>query len=181
MERSLFSKTKAMKTYVLMLSRAFMVGHPKDGLPTEFEDAVKEGRKIHTIRCNFPFWDKRIKEIQNGEAKLSIRQWIGKPYRSKQREIAQLTAQDGIGIQRAVITRYEWDENNMRKFRYWICAEGKEIELDDIARNDGFFHTTDFLSWFNPAINKQDSDEEGWRHLELAIIHFSPFRYYEQD
>ena len=39
--------------------------------------------KLHTIRANYPLWEKRIKDIQEGHAVLSVRQWSGKPYRSK--------------------------------------------------------------------------------------------------
>lgn len=167
-----------MKTFVITLSKAFMIGHPKDGMPTGFEDAVKDKRKIHTLRCNFPFWEKRIREIQDGQALLSIRQWTGKPYRSKQREIAQLTAEDGMGLQKVIISRSEWEEyDNLRHFCYWATIDGKEVELEDIARNDGFTDCHDFIAWFDHALNEQQPDEEGWRHLEFAIIHFTPFRY----
>ncbi len=167
-----------MKTYVITLSKGFLKEHPRHGEPTGFEDAVKDGQKIHTIRCNFPFWEKRIKEIQNGIARLSIRQWTGKPYRSKQREIIELTAKDGIGIQRGVFSRSEWkDYDDKRHFCYWVTIEGKEADLDDVARHDGFSNIPDYAAWFDPAIDKQKPDGDGWRHLELAIIHFTRFRY----
>ncbi len=167
-----------MKTYVITLSKNFLSTHPKAGQPTGFEDAIKKRRKIHTIRCNFPFWEKRIREIQKGEATLSIRQWTGKPYRSKQREIAQLTAKDGIGIQRIVLSRSEWEENdNRRHFCFWATIGSKETELDNIAINDGFSETLDFITWFEPGMEKQPKDAEGWVHLEAAIIHFTKFRY----
>lgn len=74
------------KTYVLMLSEFFPKTHNKAGMPTEFKEKVLNKKKIHTIRANFPLWEKRIKEVQEGRAVLSIRQWTGEPYRSKQVE-----------------------------------------------------------------------------------------------
>ena len=89
-----------MKTYIITLSRYFPAKHSKAGMPTNFKEKFIKGEKMHTIRANFRLWEKRIKEVQAGDAVLSIRQWTGKPYRSKQVEIAQLTATDGVGIQK---------------------------------------------------------------------------------
>lgn len=166
-----------IKTYVITLSKAFFKGHPRAGEPTNFEDALLRKQKIHTIRCNFPFWERRIREIQKGEAVLSIRQWVGKPYRSKQREITQLTAKDGIGIQKVVLTQSEWDENGEPCFGYWFEIGGVEMDIDAIARNDGFANTIDFVEWFVPAIAKQKPSKDAWRSLECAIIHFTNYRY----
>lgn len=166
-----------MKTYVITLSKAFMRGHQKDGMPTGFEEKIKSGQKIHTIRGNVPFWEKRIREIQEGSAILSIRQWTGKPYRSKQREIARLTSEDGIGIERIILSRSEWAENSEPHFCYWATIEGNEVDIETIARHDGFPDTSDFLMWFDPEINRQNPDEDGWKHLEAAILHFTKFRY----
>ncbi len=145
-----------MKTYVITLSKNFLSTHPKAGEPTGFEDAVKEGRKIHTIRCNFPFWEKRIREVQNGKAKISLRQWTGKPYRSKQKEIAVLTAKEGVGIQPLLIVDL---------FRT-ATTGNREIELLDLAKNDGLTFG-DWYYWFRGYDISQP----------LAIIHFTKFRY----
>ena len=64
----------------------------ENGIPWNFP-------KIHTIRTNYQLWEKRINEVQEGNAVLSIRQWSGKPYRSKQTTILNLTKDDGVGIQ----------------------------------------------------------------------------------
>ena len=95
-----------MKTYVITLSRYFPAKHSKAGEPTQFRDAFYEGMvfnrgsectclrpKLHTIRANYPLWEKRIKDVQDGKAFLSIRQWTGRPYWSKElglREAEQL-------------------------------------------------------------------------------------------
>lgn len=111
-----------MKTYYLTLSKVFPATHPRKGEQTyfkeQFEIAIgkiagvqildENGRyfsailnpKLHTIRANYELWRKRFEQIERGEACLSIRQWMGKPYASKQQEIARLTKEDGIGLQR---------------------------------------------------------------------------------
>ena len=91
-----------IKTYVLMLSEFFPKAHRKAGLVTCFKyelylgqgdnldcatpqglsgfnlskckNCIGKTKKLHTIRANYPLWEKRIKEIQNGRAALSIRQ-----------------------------------------------------------------------------------------------------------
>lgn len=104
-----------MKTYVITLSRNFLANHKRAGEETHFKEKFILGQgltdyntpsmaKIHTIRTNYPLWEKRIKEVQEGRAVLSIRQWTGKPYRSQQVEIATLTAERGVGIQLMEVT-----------------------------------------------------------------------------
>ena len=87
-----------MKTYVITLSKKFLFGSRK-GEETHFKDKFLSGEKIHTIRANYPLWEKRIKEVQEGKAILSIREWSGKPYRSKQVVIKNLTREDGVGVE----------------------------------------------------------------------------------
>lgn len=82
-----------------MLSQVFPKTHNKAGMPTEFKEKVLNKKKIHTIRANYHLWERRIKEVQEGRAVLAVRQWTGKPYCSKQVEIARLTTEDGVGIQ----------------------------------------------------------------------------------
>ena len=132
------------------------------------------GRKIHTIRGNYALWEKRIGEVNRGEAYISLREWSGKPYRSQQREIAVLTT---VGIQRVIMSESEWEEKDGKHFCYWAEVDGKEVNLDDLAKNDGFSDTGDYIMWFYPDIDRQNSDKDGWKHIELAIIHFTKFRY----
>lgn len=110
--------------------------------------------KIHTIRGNYPFWEKRIKDVQEGKAILSIRQWTGKPYQSKQETLINLTQKDGVGIQ---------------KFLYrdgWFVDCPKFYGLEEIARNDGL-SLEDWQAWFPKVKNPEP----------MAIIHFTSFRY----
>lgn len=167
-----------MKTYVIILSERFPTGHNRAGDLTFFFEALANvlynsesiltintgddistqifERKIHTIRANYPLWAKRIAEIERGEACLSIRQWTGKPYRSKQVEIARLTKEDGVGIQKAELTN---------DFAECIIG-GRHYSYADIARNDGL-HPADWLDWFKKYELTQS----------MAIIHFTRFRY----
>lgn len=158
-----------MKTYVITLSRYFLAAHSKAGEPTNFRDAFNAGQvfnrgsectylrpKLHTIRANYPLWENRIKEVQDGKAMLSIRQWTGKPYRSKQIEIARLTAKDGVGIQKLEIF------DLMRPAK----VDGRLVDLMDLAHNDGLSFS-DWYHWFRGYDLSKP----------LAIIHFTKFRY----
>lgn len=145
-----------MKTYVIILSEKFPTTHPRKGQETEFGRSFLNGKKIHTIRGNFSMWEKRLKEVQEGRAVLSIRQWTGKPYQSKQVEIARLTAEDGVGIQELKLTDLSRP----------TTINGQRIELQLLAQNDGL----SFNDWFNWFIGYDLSKP-------LAIIHFTKFRY----
>lgn len=154
-----------MKTYVLTLSKVFPATHPHKGEPTHFVNkfvsAIKqitgEWWKIHTIRANYPLWAKRIAEVQRGEAVLSVRIWLGAPYRSKQTEIAHLTKDDGVGIQKLTFFSGRIGYPTVGKY---------QPSVKEIAHHDGLW-PTEWVFWFkNYDLSKP-----------LAIIHFTPFRY----
>ena len=157
-----------MKTYVITLSRCFLANHKRAGEETHFKEKFLLGQgltdydtpsiaKIHTIRANYPLWEKCIKEVQDGRAVLSIRQWIGKPYRSKQVEIATLTAENGVGVQKLVFY------NNTLGLCHIGIVYQRKYEL---AHNDGLSFE-DWKEWFRGY----DLSEP------MAIIHFTKFRY----
>ena len=154
-----------MKTYVITLSQVFPATHFKAGEPTgfkeKFEAAIKqlEGEwwKLHTIRANYELWKKRFEKIERGEARLSIRQWTGKPYRSKQVEIARLTREDGIGIERLTFDRSPHLLPNV---------DYKPVCVGNLANNDGL-SLDDWKEWFKGYDLSKP----------LAIIHFTKFRY----
>ena len=175
-----------MKTYAITLSRHFLANHKRAGEETHFKEKFLLGQscpdcaspqdlsginisdcnscvrdcsfpKLHTIRANYPLWEKRIKEVQEGRAVLSIRQWTGKPYRSKQVEIATLTAENGVGLQMLEFT-------DCRLHFPYIDSEW--TSMVSIAKNDGL-SLNDWVEWFY-----------GYDHSRpLAIIHFTKFRY----
>lgn len=164
-----------MKTYVITLSRCFPAKHSKAGEPTLFREAFYAGLifnrsseciyvrpKLHTIRANYPLWEKRIKEVQAGNAVLSVRQWSGKPYRSKQVEIARLTSANGVGIQKL---SFDKDKDGVASLRYFNI-NGKYIDRETLANNDGL-SKEDWQEWFRGYDLSKP----------LAIIHFTRFRY----
>ena len=157
-----------MRTYVLMLSQAFPADHPRAGEPTGFKNKLQAAlngwidltfAKLHTIRANYPLWEKRFEQIERGEACLSIRQWIGKPYASKQVEIARLTKEDGIGLQKfEVYTNYAGINFKIDDRKY--------MSIDDIAHHDGLTRG-DWIDWFKDYNLSKP----------MAIIQFTKFRY----
>lgn len=165
-----------MKTYVLTLSKVFPQYHIRKGEPTNFRDSFNAGQpfkkeadifcefpKLHTIRANYELWAKRFEEIERGEAQLSIRQWSGKPYNSKQEIICNLTKTDGIGIQKMTIAGCSTIHP---KF-----VGGCSVDCETLAHNDGLSEV-DWRNWFE----RYDLTEP------LAVIHFTKFRYrYEQS
>lgn len=175
-----------MKTFVLTVSRKFPTTHKRKGEPTFFVEKIFKGLnqimpccwcgygctcskhciidsmqlnpKIHTIRGNYELWNKRIEQVQKGEAILSIRYWSGKPYNSKQVEICQLDKDSGIGVQRYKLNEFVdmFIDNKQFDFR--------TARL--MAKNDGLSFK-DFSEWFkNYDFSKP-----------MAIIHFTAMRY----
>ena len=170
-----------MKTYYLTLSQTFPAKHPRKGEPTYFEEKLQNAgvkmnnkswcaglipclynTKLHTIRANYPFWAKRFEQIAAGEAVLSVRQWSGKPYRSKMVEICRLTKDDGIGIQKLEFVPC----CGIIGATVVINGEDKFMSKITLAANDGLTHD-DWLEWFKSYDLSQP----------LAIIHFTKFRY----
>ena len=163
---------KKIVTYYLTLSQVFPHNHIKAGEPTNFEAAFNAGQdtpkgetfckhiKRHTIRANYEFWAKRFEKIAAGEAVLSIRQWVGKPYGkgSTQREIARLTREDGIGIQKLTIIGCSTIHPKY--------VDGHSVSCKELANNDGL-DEAEWNNWFS-----------GYDLTEpLAVIHFTKFRY----
>lgn len=142
-----------------------MKGHPKCGKETNFVSKFAKGQlgytskpnKIHTIRSNYDLWKKRIKEVEEGKAVLSIRQWTGKPYRSKQEVIANLSQKDGVGIQM------------LESSNVCLYIDGRPLDhfyLASLASNDGL-NLQDWHDWF------YFENASG----KYAIIHFTKYRY----
>ena len=173
-----------MITYTLMLSKRFPAKHPRKGELTEFATKVKNATtcfrcaticssicnpdcqcynkaKFHTIRANYDLWQKRFEKINAGKACLSIRQWEGAPYKSKQIEIARLTREDGVGLQ----SLHFYKENEIPIGEVNVKFDS-ESSVKVLAHNDGL-ELNDWYCWFD----SYDFSKP------LAIIHFTKFRY----
>lgn len=155
-----------MNTYVITLSQVFPVTHARAGEETGFKDKFlaafmheeDKWQKLHTIRANYELWKKRFEKIEQGEACLSVRQWTGKPYCSKQVEIARLTREDGIGLQKMTVAGCS--------VIHPMFADETAVNVDELAHNDGL-SSADWRNWFS----RYNLTEP------LAIIHFTKFRY----
>ena len=139
---------------VITLSKAFPVYHQRASEPTGFRQAFLEGRKIHTIRANKKGY------LKDGDV-VSIRQWSGKPYASKQEVI-----KDGvkIGVEPVTMSVFCGIRN--------ANINGATVAMEDLAFSDGL-PMSDFVDWFfYDDINDIFTG---------SIIHFTDFRYAEVE
>ncbi len=155
-------KTKPLKTYVITM----MIKFPKVGIvvpkPTGFKKKILSGDKKHTIRQNYKFWKKRIDEINAGRAILSVRQWSGKPYQSKQVEIKQFK-QGEIGYERIIMFDNAQElAVNTGTDKGYVYLSNKKILT--VAKNDGVPIDL-FRKFFKGGV------------LDGIIIHFTKLRY----
>lgn len=175
-----------MITYYLILSQVFPSTHPRAGEPTYFMEKLHNAladadmspmpyytpspdTKLHTIRANYDLWYKRFEKIASGEACLSVRQWLGKPYSkgSKQVEIVRLTREHGIGIQKL---NFGWHNSvQIPVIEGWYMY-GEFGSKGELAKNDGL-GINDWMSWFKAH------EVDTVYSKPLAIIHFTHFRY----
>jgi hypothetical protein len=155
------TKPKKIKTYVITV----MVKFPKKGITvpqtTGFKKKILSGEKKHTIRRNYEFWKKRIDQINDGKAVLSIRQWKGLPYRSEQKEIKSF-GKGQVGYQRATLTGGGADVAVMIGENEYKFLSDKAIKK--LVKNDGIT-MEQFTSFFKESV------------LDGIIIHFSKLRY----
>ena len=151
-----------MKTYVLLIAKHFPATHTRAGEPTDFASFIKAGIKLHTIRGNYNYWAKRIAEVQAGNAVLSLRQWSGEPYKSKQVEIMQLDKSNGVGVEKISFLNSE----------YTVVNNSCTPHIYTVSRKDGLI-VEDFKEWFKDIISESSTNEL----TEMALIHFTPFRY----
>lgn len=154
-----------MKKCIITLSKVFPVTHSRRGEYTLFKEKLCRGKKIHSIRGNFPLWKKYEEKIKKGEFILSVREWSGKPYNSKQVEIMEFSR---ISVQPIEIFYHADDKMITAKI------DGKELSYREcylIAKNDGFSSTWDFIEWLFGKDPKEHKKFYG------CIIHFTSFKY----
>lgn len=116
--------------------------------------------KLHTLRPNYDLWAHRAEEINAGRAVLSLRQWTGKPYRSKQNEFIRL---EKIGVQRAKVVHAPIAPGFPSSVGVFI--DGRIKNIHEVAKNDGL-SVDDFCHWFGKPLD------------DGCVIHFTEnFRY----
>lgn len=146
------------KKVILTLCKRFPANNPKAGKPTGFEDELKKGTKIHTIRGNAKnVWEGRYNDIASGKKYLSVREWTGRPYNSEQREFARF---ERIGLQHITMSYCSTDEVP----QVWI--DDKKVPFEEVAHNDALSEE-DFISFFFQKSNVFDG----------VVIHFTDYRY----
>ena len=169
-------KTK-VKTYVLTVSRTFPKYHKRAGQDTLFVEKIAcalfcngdcdecnfKQKKIHTIRANYDLWAKRIEQVQNGEAIISLRYWSGKPYNTKQIEFCQLDKDSSVGVQKL---EFYTDRDEVPRLKSPLINNFSEPEIETIAHNDGLSYED-----FKELFKIYDISEP------MAIIQFTDFRY----
>jgi len=172
-------KTEKIKRYRLGVSRTFPTTHPRAGQQTWFVEKINEegmpisdkpivGKKIHTIRANYPLWEKRMKAVQEGKAVIELFYWEGKPYKSLQLVFATLDKGSGCGVQKLI---FGYNNDLIEEVENPIILKLEEhtflnLDVIQLSANDGLL-LEDFKSWFK----KYDLSKP------MAIIHFTKFRY----
>lgn len=136
----------------LLIAKNFLKYHTRSDEPTNFEESIRKGLKIHMIRSNFQEWNKKIKRVESKEAVLTVKQWSGVEYRSPQVKLFQF--KENVGIQRLELIDGEF------------IVDGKtKVDIEVLAKNDGLT-VEDFKDWFKVIPTSG-----------MAIIHFTKFRY----
>jgi hypothetical protein len=158
-----------MITYVLTISETFPKTHKRAGQGTGFPLSIKHYEKIHTIRSNYALWKKRFEKIDKGLAILVLKVWVGKPYGkgSTQHSIFKYDNTWGIGIEKL---EFHKNKDEIPCIKYPLVNNYAEPNIETIAQNDGL-SWPDFKEWFRTY----DLDNE------LAIIHFTDFRYAKKN
>ena len=137
-----------------MVSRVFPSYHKNKGELTRFEQKIRNKNKIHTIRANYEKWKRKIDQIKNGEAVLSVRGWQGVPYHSKQNYLFYYNQEDALEVSK--LTK---DENG------YLINDIIRVSEEELAKNDGLT-LDEFQEWFKVFPSEP-----------MAIIHFTGFRY----
>lgn len=153
MERNISGENQK-KQVVLMVAKEFLAYHFNAGKPTFFQDAIGKKVKVHTIRGNYEKWKKKIDEVNSGKAELILKEWSGKPYRSKQNKLFTFDQNDGIDVSKLTYVDGFFNVN-----------DELIVPPEILAKNDGLT-LPEFEDWFKviPA-------------EPMALIHLTPFRY----
>lgn len=124
--------------------------------------------KKHTIRENYDLWARRAEKINAGEAVLSLRQWTGKPYASKQQEFLRL---EKVGIQKIQMEDHRHGADLDKMKNIFAVVGDVQQSVNVIAKNDGLSYD-DFLYWFGYKPGKRMKSFDG------CVLHFTNYRYF---
>lgn len=141
---------------VITFSTVFPSYHPKAGQPTNFVEKIWWGLndaqtdrfemelfKNDLLLKSFESFPPKFHTIRAGKRwkvgdKFSPRIWSGRPYHSKQITIAEDLEVKAV-----------WDIEIYCFLEFKICT-AMPIDIDILARNDGFDKVADFMYWFKP-------------------------------
>ncbi len=186
------SKTTKPITAVVLFSNYTFVKGKRTTTPTGFDEKIKTGRKLHTIRRNYKYWAEKIAKMKETGGVLSLRQWGDLPYRSQQKVIIDVPG-DVVGIQKLeltkkveVIGRAPETGKIIGSVNYSAKVDGHAVGIKEIAENDGLT-VRDFMEWFAPIFEEKEAfypelaeaykTTGGSVTIDLALIHFTPARY----
>ena len=110
----------------IMCAKTFPVYHPKAGQLTRFKESILGGTKLHTLRNS-------AGNRKTGDV-VSLREWEGMPYRSKQREFARCKIEV---VPESIVN-----------------GTPDLYEIRNLARCDGFNDPRDFQHWFTKGKNE---------------------------
>jgi hypothetical protein len=86
-----------IKTHVIFIGRKFPSFHPRKGEETYFLSMIIRDEKTLTIRDDYNKWSKRINEVNEGKAVISLRYWLDRPFHSTPQEVMRITDKNGAG------------------------------------------------------------------------------------
>lgn len=178
---------------VVLLSKTFFPQHFRAGEANNFSQKVLEGKKKHTCRKNYAYWEEIIGRLKEQDGVLSVRQWAGLPYHKPGQETIVDIPAEVVGVQKLELKRIrkivqhfaeEKKEPIAEAITYdWEAEiEGWSTPISLIAENDGLT-VEEFKAWFSPVF---DEAEKKYKELasisnatilDFAIIHFSKERY----
>jgi hypothetical protein len=137
------------------VSKLFSSNHPAKGKETLFKTKILNYSKIHTIRKNYKYWEKRLLQVKEKKGYLSLRQWKDQPYYSKSEEFKIL---------------YEVGFERVQKINgIWYIGKERLVVSDEVISEHDGLNTNDFNNWF-----PMDT------YIDMIIIHFTKFRYSQQ-
>lgn len=185
------SKIVKPTTVVVILSKDTFENGKKANKPSDFAEKVKTGRKLHTIRGNFEYWDKKIAKMKETGGVLSVRQWSAAPYRSPQEVIIEVPA-DKVGVQKLELTQEGLNISHTTEsgesiasavvYDYYAQVDGLPVTLFELAQNDGLTEK-EFVAWFAPVFSAARAKYKKLGRIspsltiDFAVIHFTPARY----